>query len=149
LSNFLELVAGLYETKVNEMPIRQIALSVVFSMALTLPSSSQVKPPGVAPPVSASKPAPPVQQAIIWDGRWSGSFGARSDIVVNISGNKVVSVTLIGQPLSIAASTVAGNAVSISGPDFSMTMTQVAPANAQGTYENNRKEKATALLSKN
>ncbi len=85
----------------------------------------------------------------MWDGRWSGSFGARSDIVVNIAGNKVVSVTLIGQPLSISASMVSGNVVSMSGPDFLMTMTQVAPTNAQGTYENNRKEKATALLSRN
>lgn len=127
-------------------------------MALVLPAPAQTKPPAATLSAPSTKPAAPAQEAAkqeiatleaaTWDGRWSGSFGARSDIVVEIVGNKTVSVTLIGQPLSIASSTVSGNAISISGPDFSMTMTRVAPANAQGTYENNRKEKATALLSR-
>ena len=105
-------------------------------------------PLGTTPSTATPKPAAPAQQAVIWDGRWNGSFGARADIVVNIAGNKVVSITLIGQPLWIATSTVSGSSVSISGPDFSLTMTRLAPTNAQGSYENNRKEKAAALLSK-
>ncbi len=130
------------------MPIRQISLMMVFSMAFVLPSAAQTKPSGTTPSASPAKPATSAQQDMSWDGRWSGSFGARSDIIVSIAGNKVVSVTLIGQPLSVSSSAVSGNAVSISGPDFSMTMTRVAPTSAQGTYENNRKDKATALLSK-
>ena len=126
-----------------------------------LPVSAQTKPPppGATPPTAtapSSKPTlslpaagPTAAAAPSWNGSWSGAFGARSDIVVTISGDKVAGVALLGQPLTITASSITPTVASMSGPDFSLTLTKVGPANAQGAYENNRREKASALFSKN
>jgi hypothetical protein len=116
-----------------------LLLGAAFGLAV-LPVSAQTKPP----PPGATAPTAPS-----WNGSWSGAFGARSDIVVTISLDKVAGVALLGQPLTITASSITPTVASMSGPDFSLTLTRVSPASAQGAYENNRKEKASALFSKN
>lgn len=90
--------------------------------------------------------APAAQQA--WDGRWNGSFGARSDISVTFSGERIIGVAFLGQPLTVTSTSVNGAIATMSGPDFSLTLTRIGPTSAQGIYENVRKEKAAVLLSK-
>jgi hypothetical protein len=120
------------------------AMAVLMSGTLCL---GQTKPaaPAAASPVLTLPGAVPSS----WDGRWSGSFGARSDMVVTIARGTVSGVALLGQPLVVTTSSVSGDSVTAGGPDFSLTLRKVAPTNAQGTYENNRKEKASALFSRN
>jgi hypothetical protein len=137
--------------------ILRLALAVAVTLMISPTETwSQTKPttattvparPGTAP--AATPSAAPAAQPASWDGRWSGSFGARSDIVVQIAAGKVTSVTLLGQPLTIASNSVSDGSATVSGPDFSLSLTRVAPTSAQGTYVNNRNEKATALLSRN
>jgi len=107
------------------------------------PSHGQARPPGGSGGSGSS------ETASSWNGRWAGAFGARSDIVVTITAGKVASVTLLGQPLTVATSAITGDSATMSGPDFSLSLKRVAPGSAQGTYENNRKERATALLTRN
>jgi hypothetical protein len=126
-----------------------------------LPALAQTKPPQPAatapaatapaakPTLSLPAASPAATAAPSWNGSWSGAFGARSDIVVTISGDKVAGVALLGQPLTVTTSNITPTTASMSGPDFSLTLTKVSPASAQGSYENNRKEKASALFSKN
>jgi hypothetical protein len=118
-----------------------LLLGAALGLAV-LPVSAQTKPP---PPGATA----PTATAPSWNGSWSGAFGARSDIVVTISLDKVARVALLGQPLTITASSITPTVASMSGPDFSLTLTRVSPGSAQGAYENNRKEKASALFSKN
>ncbi len=137
-----------------------LLLGAALGLAV-LPVSAQTKPPppgATAPAATApsAKPtlslpaaSPAAAAAPSWNGSWSGAFGARSDIVVTISGDKVAGVALLGQPLTITTSNITPTTASMSGPDFSLTLTKVSPASAQGSYENNRKEKASALFSKN
>jgi len=137
-----------------------LLLATAFGLAV-LPAWAQTKPPQPAatapaatapaakPTLSLPAASPTAAAAPSWNGSWSGAFGARSDIVVTISGDKVAGVALLGQPLTITASSITPTVASMSGPDFSLTLTKVSPASAQGSYENNRKEKASALFSKN
>jgi uncharacterized protein with FMN-binding domain len=113
---------------------------------------AQTKPPAggaAAPKPVLSMPAaaaPAAQPA--WEGRWNGSFGARSDVSVTFSGERITGVSFLGQPLTVTSTSVAGGVATMSGPDFSMTLTRIGPTTAQGIYENNRKEKAAVLLNK-
>jgi hypothetical protein len=84
--------------------------------------------------------------AASWDGRWAGAFGARSDLVVTITGGKVTAATLLGQPLMMTASAVGATEVTVSGPTFALTLTRQTVTAAQAVYTNNRNERATALM---
>lgn len=129
-----------------------LAAFLVASIA-AFSATAQQKPGGPVSGAATAKPAAaptgPIANATSWDGHWAGSFGARTDMVVTISGEKITGVSLLGQPLAVTSSSVSAGAASASGPDFSLSLTRVAPASAQGTYENNRKDKATALFSRN
>jgi hypothetical protein len=105
------------------------------------PSSVPPRPPVVAP--AAPAPQPPS-----WDGTWSGSFGARLDVAVTISGQRVTGVTFFGAPAPVISSTVSGNTVNITLSDFSLSMTRFTATAAQSIYENRRNEKAVTLLNK-
>lgn len=124
------------------LPLASVALLMGTTLCL-----GQTKP--AAPASSSPVLTLPGVPAPTWDGRWSGSFGARTDMVVTIARGAVSGVALLGQPLVVTSSSVSGETVTASGPDFSLTLRKVAPTNAQGSYENNRKEKATALFSRN
>jgi hypothetical protein len=119
-------------------------MAILMSGTLCLGQTKPATPPAALPVLTLPGAAAPA-----WDGRWSGSFGARSDMVVTITKGSVSGVALLGQPLVVTSSSVSGDTVTASGPDFSLTLRKVAPTNAQGTYENNRKEKASALFSRN
>lgn len=136
--------------------IKTLTLRLAGTLAATaalglnaLGALAQTKPPGQPPPGGKpviSMPAATVQPA--WDGRWSGSFGARSDVSVTFSGERITGVSFLGQPLTVTSTSVSGGIATMSGPDFSLTLTRIGPTNAQGIYENNRKEKAAVLLTK-
>jgi hypothetical protein len=147
------------------MMLRQVLLlAAALGLAMS-PAWAQTKPPqppATAPaaaspatrptlslPAASAATTPAATAAPSWNGSWKGAFGARSDIVVTISADKVTGVALLGQPLTITSSSLTATTASVSGPDFSLTLTKVAPTSAQGAYENNRKEKASALFSKN
>lgn len=102
--------------------------------------TAQTKPPAASAPAVTAQPA--------WDGRWSGSFGARSDVSVTFSAERITGVSFLGQPLTVTSTSVNGGIATMSGPDFSLTLTRIGPSSAQGIYENNRKEKAAVLLNK-
>jgi hypothetical protein len=70
-------------------------------------------------------------------------------MVTTISGEKITGASLLGQPLAMTSSSVSAGTASASGPDFSLSLTRVAPTSAQGAHENNRKATATALFSQN
>jgi hypothetical protein len=128
-----------------------VILIAAVAAALAMPdmAGAQTKPPGTPPakPVSTLPAAAPVAQPA-WDGRWSGSFGARSDVSVTFSGERITSVSFLGQPMTVTSTSVNGGIATLSGPDFALTLTRIGPTSAQGIYENNRKEKAAVLLSK-
>jgi len=125
---------------------RALHLGAALGLAI-LPVSAQTKPPppgataiapSAKPTLSLPAASPTATAAPSWNGSWSGAFGARSDIVVTISGEKVAGVALLGQPLTITASSITPTVASMSGPDFSLTLTKVSPASAQGAFENIR-----------
>lgn len=113
-------------------------------MAQTKPPSGNAPPP--KPVLSLPAVAPAAQTA--WNGRWSGSFGARSDVSVTFSGERISGVSFLGQPMTVTSTSVNGGIATMSGPDFSLTLTRIGPNSAQGVYENNRKEKAAVLLTR-
>ncbi len=132
---------------------RHTVLAVLLAASFAaVTANAQQKPGGPPSGVTTAKPAAalaPAATATSWDGHWNGSFGARTDMVVMISGEKITGISLLGQPLAVTSSSVSAGAANAGGPDFSLSLTRVAPNSAQGTYENNRKEKATALFSRN
>lgn len=81
-----------------------------------------------------------------WDGAWTGSFGARTDVVADVVAGKVVAVKILGQDLSIGRCEVTAAAVNVSGPDFSLELTRVSEDDARGAYVNRRKERASTLF---
>ena len=105
--------------------------------------------PSAKPTLSLLAASQAAAAAPSWNGSWSGAFGARSDIVVTISGDKVAGIAWLGQPLTITTSSITPTTASMSGPDFSLTLTKVSPVSAQGAYGTNRQEKASALFSTN
>jgi hypothetical protein len=134
----------------------RLILAVLLATAaiqaiLTVGSMAQTKPPGstapAAKPVLSLPAAAPAAQPL-WDGRWNGSFGARSDVSFTFSGERITGVAFLGQPMTVTSTSVTGGIATMSGPDFSLTLTRIGPASAQGIYENNRKEKAAVLLNK-
>lgn len=127
-----------------------ILLAATVGLMLQIATGlAQTKPPAATPAKSVlSLPAAPAAQAA-WDGRWNGRFGARSDVSVTFSGERITGVSFLGQPLTVMSTSVNGAIAKMSGPDFSLTLTRIGPASAQGIYENNRKEKAAVLLSRN
>lgn len=138
---------------IKQSPIGAFLLLFV-SLSFVVPGIvyGQTKPPGTNPPpakpvLSLPAAAAPVAQTA-WDGRWNGSFGARLDVSVTFSGERITGVSFLGQPLTITSTSVSGGIAAMSGPDFSLTLTRIGPASAQGIYENNRKEKAAVLLNK-
>ncbi|MGL4438976.1 MAG: hypothetical protein ACRCUE_06865 [Bosea sp. (in: a-proteobacteria)] len=119
---------------------------VMAGVAFAQPKPPVGNVPSPKPVLSLPAKAPAAQS--IWEGRWSGSFGARSDVSVTFSGERITGVSFVGQPLTVTSTSVNGGIATMSGPDFSMTLTRIGPASAQGIYENNRKEKAAVLLNK-
>jgi hypothetical protein len=103
--------------------------------------------PAAAPAASAAT-ASPAAQVQAWEGRWTGVFGARTDMTVTISGGKVTAVAVLGQPLTVVSSTVTPMTVSASGPDFKIDLARFTVTAGQGIYENARQEKAIAAFQK-
>jgi cytoskeletal protein RodZ len=103
-----------------------------------------------ANPAAAAAGAQPstVSQTLLWEGRWSGTFGARTDMTITVSGGRVTAVTLLGQPMTITTSTVTAMAASASGPEFRIDLARFTATAGQGIYENARREKAIAAFQK-
>ena len=132
------------------MRVSYIPVVLAAAICTMSPLYAQPKPPtGPAPKPAMAVTVPDKPAAVPpWDGRWNGTFGARSDVAVLISSEKVTGVTILGQPMAVSSATISGLIATISGPDFSLTMTRIGPTNATGVYENNRKEKASVLLTR-